>query len=124
MNDTGCIGRQVQAQVKRTKARFDLLKVDTMQKVDLLAASHCNMYTQVLAKYQSAFLLTFERIARHLTAVAESIRSCQYHAFSAVKVEIDPLIHFSYGWNLDLEFRIGGGVNCVTCPQSLATWKP
>jgi len=77
---------QVQAQVKRTKARFDQLKVDTMQKVDLLAASHCNMLSHVLAKYQSAFLLTFERIARRLTAVAQSIRSCQYYAFSAVKV--------------------------------------
>ena len=68
------------------KARFDQLKVDTMQKVDLLAASHCNMYSRVLGKYQSAFLVTFERIARRLTAVAESIRSCQYYAFSAVKV--------------------------------------
>jgi len=86
----------VQAQVKRTKARFDLLKVDTMQKVDLLVASHCNMYSQVLAKYQSAFLLTFERIARRLTAVAESIRSCQYYAFSAVKVLIILRAPFSY----------------------------
>jgi len=77
----------VQAKVKRTKARFDQLKVDTMQKVDLLSASHCNMFSHVLAKYQSTFLLTFERIARHLTAVAESIRCCQYYAFSAVKVQ-------------------------------------
>jgi len=84
-SSTAIVVCQVQAQVKRTKARFDQLKVDTMQKIDLLAASHCNMYSHVLAKYQTSLLVTFERIARRLTAVAESIQSCQYHAFSAVK---------------------------------------
>ena len=84
----------MQTQVKRTKLRFDQLKVNTMQKVDLLVASHCNMYSHVLAKYQTAFLLTFERIARRLTAVADSIRACQYHAYTAVKVIHDARLRF------------------------------
>jgi hypothetical protein len=36
--------RRVQAQVKKTKSKFDRLKVDVIQKVDLLSASRCNMY--------------------------------------------------------------------------------
>lgn len=40
--------RTVQAQVKRNKARFDKLKLDCLQKIDLLAASRCNLFSQVL----------------------------------------------------------------------------
>ena len=39
--------RKVQAQVKKTKSRLDKLKLDTMQKIDLLAASRCNMFSHV-----------------------------------------------------------------------------
>jgi len=76
----------VQGEVKRTKTRFDQLKVDTMQKVDLLVASHCSMYSRVLADYQRAFRVFFKRIALCLTAVAESVLACQYDAFGAVEV--------------------------------------
>lgn len=44
--------RKVQAQVRKTKAKFDKLKLDVMQKIDLLAASRCNMFSHVLATYQ------------------------------------------------------------------------
>lgn len=39
--------RKVQAQVRKNKARFDKLKLDCLQKIDLLSASRCNLFSQV-----------------------------------------------------------------------------
>ena len=76
----------MQAQVKKTKARFDKLKLDVMQKVDLLAASRCNMFSHVLANYQSSLLHFWEKTSRTMTAVAESFKGYQYYEFSIIKV--------------------------------------
>ncbi|XP_013402012.1 islet cell autoantigen 1-like isoform X2 [Lingula anatina] len=77
--------RKVQAQVRKTKAKFDRLKVDVMQKVDLLAASRCNMFSHVLANYQSTLLTFWDKTARTMTAVAESFKGYQYYEFSMLK---------------------------------------
>jgi len=77
---------QVQAQVKKTKAKFDKLKLDTMQKIDLLAASRCNMYSHVLANYQSTLLHFWEKTSRTMSAVAESFKGYQYYEFNMLKV--------------------------------------
>ena len=42
--------RKVQVHVKTSKQRFDKLKLDCLQKVDLLAASRCNMFSHALSK--------------------------------------------------------------------------
>lgn len=55
--------RCVQTQVKKNKATFDRLKLAVMQKVDLLAASRCNMLSHVLAAYQDTLLQFWERTA-------------------------------------------------------------
>lgn len=39
--------RAVQANVKKNKAKFDKYKLDCLQKIDLLAASRCNLFSQV-----------------------------------------------------------------------------
>ena len=83
---------QIQAQVKKTKARFDRLKLDTMQKIDLLAASRCNMFSHVLANYQSTLLHFWSKTSRTMSAVAESFKGYQYYEFNMLKVskfEID-----------------------------------
>lgn len=77
---------QVQAQVRKTKARFDKLKLDVMQKIDLLAASRCNMFSHVLANYQSTLLHFWEKTSRTMTAVSESFKGYQYYEFSMLKV--------------------------------------
>ena len=38
--------------MKAGKAKFDQLKVDVLQKVDLLAAARCNMFSNALIIYQ------------------------------------------------------------------------
>lgn len=72
--------------MKKTKARFDKLKLDVMQKVDLLAASRCNMFSHVLANYQSSLLHFWEKTSRTMTAVAESFKGYQYYEFNIIKV--------------------------------------
>jgi hypothetical protein len=44
--------RKVQHQVRASKQKFDKDKVDCMQKIDLLAASRCNMFSHALQVYQ------------------------------------------------------------------------
>ena len=72
--------------MKKTKAKFDKLKLDTMQKIDLLAASRCNMYSHVLANYQTTLLHFWEKTSRTMTAVAESFKGYQYYEFNMLKV--------------------------------------
>lgn len=82
--------RKVQAQVRKTKARFDKLKLDVMQKIDLLAASRCNMFSHVLANYQSTLLHFWEKTSRTMTAVSESFKGYQYYEFSMLKELTEP----------------------------------
>lgn len=82
--------RKVQAQVRKTKAKFDKLKLDVMQKVDLLAASRCNMFSHVLANYQSTLLHFWEKTSRTMSAVAESFKGYQYYEFSIIKDLAEP----------------------------------
>lgn len=94
---------KVQAQVRKTKAKFDKLKLDVMQKVDLLAASRCNMFSHVLANYQSTLLHFWEKTSRTMTAVAESFKGYQYYEFNIIKVSFKEFINQSltlkYTWN-------------------------
>lgn len=86
---------KVQAQVRKTKAKFDKLKLDVMQKVDLLAASRCNMFSHVLANYQSTLLHFWEKTSRTMTAVAESFKGYQYYEFNIIKVSFKEFINQS-----------------------------
>lgn len=63
---------QVQGHVKQSKARFDKYKLDCLQKVDLLAASRCNMFSHALIMYQDALILFWEKTAKTMTHVNDS----------------------------------------------------
>lgn len=65
---------QVQAQVRRSKVRFDQLKLDCLQKVDLLAAARCNMFSHALILYQNALLQFAEKTANTFTTIANSFK--------------------------------------------------
>ncbi|KAK4467685.1 hypothetical protein MN116_008622 [Schistosoma mekongi] len=77
--------RCVQAQVRKAKASFDRLKVDSMQKVDLLAASRCNMLSHALVSYQNTLLAFLEKTSHMMVAVAESFKGYQYYEFSVLR---------------------------------------
>ncbi|XP_064466000.1 islet cell autoantigen 1-like isoform X2 [Ornithodoros turicata] len=82
--------RKVQGHVKRTKMKFEKLKLDTLQKVDLLAASRCNMFSHVLAAYQNALLAFWEKTSSTMTNVAESFKGYQHYDFIVVKELQEP----------------------------------
>ncbi|VDP52519.1 unnamed protein product, partial [Schistosoma margrebowiei] len=63
--------RCVQAQVRKAKASFDRLKVDSMQKVDLLAASRCNMLSHVLVGYQNTLLTFLEKTSHYFKHILQ-----------------------------------------------------
>uniref|UniRef100_A0A5K3F5L4 AH domain-containing protein n=1 Tax=Mesocestoides corti TaxID=53468 RepID=A0A5K3F5L4_MESCO len=77
--------RRVQTQVKKSKAVFDRFKLTCMQKVDLLAASRCNMLSHVLAAYQDTLLQFWESTARTMTTVSNSFKGYQYYEFALLK---------------------------------------
>ncbi|XP_067125563.1 islet cell autoantigen 1 [Centruroides vittatus] len=77
--------RKVQGHVRHTKQIFDKLKIDTLQKVDLLSASRCNMFSHVLTSYQNALLLFWEKTAHTMNTVAKSFRGYQHYEFCMLK---------------------------------------
>jgi hypothetical protein len=82
--------RRVQAQVKQTKTRFDRLKVDVTQKIDMLAASRCNMFSHVLANYQKTLILFWTKTAKTFSAVAEAFKGYDHYEFNIIKELVDP----------------------------------
>ncbi|CAF1059281.1 unnamed protein product [Adineta ricciae] len=82
--------RRVQSQVKSTKTEYDRLKFDVIQKIDLLTASRCNMYSHALATYQKALLVFWEKTSKTMSAVAESFKGYQYYEFTVIKDLAEP----------------------------------
>ena len=78
--------RRVQAQVKKTKTKFDRLKTDVTQKVDMLSASRCNMFSHVLVNYQRTLILFWQKTAKTFGAVAETFKGYQHYEFNIIKV--------------------------------------
>ncbi|TGZ69751.1 hypothetical protein CRM22_003554 [Opisthorchis felineus] len=77
--------RCVQAQVRKTKSTFDRLKIDSMQKIDLLSASRCNMLSHALVGYQNSMLTFLEKTSGTMVAVAERFKGYQYYEFSVLR---------------------------------------
>lgn len=82
--------RKVQTQVRRTKTKFDKLKIDCLQKIDLLAASRCNMFSHALAMYQNSLLTFWKKTSRTMTSVADSFKGYQHYEFSMLKELTEP----------------------------------
>ncbi|CAG2102472.1 unnamed protein product [Medioppia subpectinata] len=77
--------RKVQSHVRKTKVRFDRLKVDTLQKIDLLSASRCNMYSNALVGYQNSSVQFWEKSSKTMAAVADTFKGYQYYEFTTLK---------------------------------------
>ncbi|CAF1271923.1 unnamed protein product [Rotaria sp. Silwood1] len=82
--------RRVQSQVKTTKTEYERLKSDVIQKIDLLTASRCNMYSHVLAAYQKGLLSFWAKTSKIMSAVAESFQGYQYYEFTVIKDLAEP----------------------------------
>ncbi|KAL1129393.1 hypothetical protein AAG570_013920 [Ranatra chinensis] len=77
--------RKVQDHVKMTKARFDRYKLDCLQKIDLLAAARCNMFSHALITYHNTMLQFATASAQAFTTVGDSFKDYQRFEFNHVK---------------------------------------
>ncbi|XP_039285661.1 islet cell autoantigen 1 [Nilaparvata lugens] len=77
--------RKVQEHVKRSRSSFERQKLDCLQKVDLLAAARCNMFSHALILYQQMLLQFTEKSVEAFTTVANSFKGNQKYDFCVVK---------------------------------------
>ncbi|KAK6632681.1 hypothetical protein RUM43_013451 [Polyplax serrata] len=77
--------RKVQAQVRKSKIRFDKSKLDCLQKVDLLAAARCNMFSHALVLYHNNLLQYCEKTTNAYLTIANSFKGYQHYDFCVIK---------------------------------------
>ncbi|XP_014243092.1 islet cell autoantigen 1 isoform X2 [Cimex lectularius] len=77
--------RKVQDMVKQSKAIFDRYKLDCLQKVDLLAAARCNMFSHALILYHNVMLQFATQSAQAFSSIAASCKDHPKFEFSVVK---------------------------------------
>ncbi|XP_071450923.1 islet cell autoantigen 1 isoform X2 [Hetaerina americana] len=82
--------RKVQSQVRRSKVRFDQLKLDCLQKVDLLAAARCNMFSHALVLYQNSLLDFAKKANKTFSSISNSFKGYQHYEFSVIKELSEP----------------------------------
>lgn len=76
--------RKAQAYVRSTKNRFDQLMLACLQKVDLLAAARCNMFSHALVSYQSAIETFSSKASETLSLAATKVTNVQPYDFCVV----------------------------------------
>ncbi|XP_018308268.1 islet cell autoantigen 1 isoform X1 [Mycetomoellerius zeteki] len=77
--------KKVQARVKQGKIVFDNLALDCLQKVDLLAAARCNMFSHALVLYQTTLLNFTKKSAQAYSTIANSFKGYQRYDFTVVR---------------------------------------
>ncbi|XP_031826463.1 islet cell autoantigen 1-like protein isoform X2 [Nomia melanderi] len=77
--------RKVQTRVRLGKVAFDNLALDCLQKVDLLAAARCNMFSHALVLYQSTLLNFTKKSAQAYSTIAASFKGYQQYDFTVVR---------------------------------------
>ncbi|XP_054012159.1 islet cell autoantigen 1 isoform X1 [Hylaeus anthracinus] len=82
--------RKVQTRVRQGKIAFDNLALDCLQKVDLLAAARCNMFSHALVLYQSTLLNFTKKSAQAYSTIASSFKGYQRYDFMVVKELAEP----------------------------------
>ncbi|KAG5874975.1 hypothetical protein JTB14_026376 [Gonioctena quinquepunctata] len=76
--------RKAQSYVKTTKTKFDRYNLACLQKVDLLAAARCNMFSHALVPYQNAVVNFSTKSAETLGIAAAKLESVQPFDSSAI----------------------------------------
>ncbi|XP_031438706.1 islet cell autoantigen 1-like isoform X3 [Clupea harengus] len=89
--------RKVQAQVRTTKVQFDKLKNDVCQKVDMLGASRCNMFSHSLCTYQTTLLQFWGKTAHVMSAIHVAFKGYIPYQFTTLKELRDPLDQLTEG---------------------------
>ncbi|KAL1377068.1 hypothetical protein pipiens_016508 [Culex pipiens pipiens] len=68
--------RKAQRHVKTAKTKFDKYTLDCLEKIDLLAAARCNMFSHALLSYQNAMLTVAKKSNDTWRSPRTTIRCC------------------------------------------------
>lgn len=71
--------------IYRGKIVFDNLAFDCLQKVDLLAAARCNMFSHALVLYQTTLLNFTKKSTQAYSTIANSFKGYQRYDFTVVR---------------------------------------
>jgi len=77
--------RKVQEHVKQSKARFDRFKLDCLQKIDLLAAARCNMFSHALIVYHNSMLQFAKSSSQAFNGLSKTCKDHPQFEFSVIK---------------------------------------
>ncbi|XP_056648940.1 islet cell autoantigen 1 [Diorhabda sublineata] len=82
--------RKAQSYVKKSKTKFDRLTLACLQKVDLLAAARCNMFSHSLVPYQSAIVNFSTKSSETLSTAATKLDTVQPSDTSTIMELFNP----------------------------------
>lgn len=83
--------RKAQSYVRSSKTRFDRYMLACLQKVDLLAAARCNMFSHALVSYQNAISTFSTKGSETLTAAAEKVTDIKPYEFCTIPELATPI---------------------------------
>ncbi|KAM3720390.1 Resistance to inhibitors of cholinesterase protein [Dirofilaria immitis] len=83
--------RTAQSVVRRNKEKLDNLKLDTLQKVDLLVASRYNLFSQLLESYQKLLYNFYEQTTLAYEKIYDFVSSRKHYKFEILTDLIEPL---------------------------------
>lgn len=78
--------KKVQEHVRKSKKAFEKLKIDSIQKIDLLSASRCNLFSNVLASYQNNLQSIWQKSSKVMSIFVDAFQSSsQNYEFTVLK---------------------------------------
>ncbi|XP_040153606.1 islet cell autoantigen 1 [Anopheles arabiensis] len=77
--------RKAQRHVKSAKTKFDKYTLDCLEKIDLLAAARCNMFSHALVGYQNAILQFAKKTDETYKNTLKSLAKDPHYSFSILK---------------------------------------
>lgn len=118
--------RKVQSHVRRCKARFEKIKIDTYQKIDMLSASRVNMLYHSLGLYQKEWLTFYEKSSKIMNEVDQAFVGYQYYDFNILKQLAEPqrkAIHAGGLIDSDLEKKLNSILEGEKQPEDKSEQK-
>lgn len=83
--------RKAQSYVRSSKTRFDRYMLACLQKVDLLAAARCNMFSHALVSYQNAISTFHLKASETLSASVEKLSNIKPFEFCTIPELVVPV---------------------------------
>lgn len=77
--------RKAQQHVRASKAKFDRYTLDCLQKIDLLAAARCNMFSHALVAYQAGVMEMFVKTNGTFAATIAALDKEPHYSFTVLK---------------------------------------